>query len=120
MTLDFTKPITTRDGRAVRILCTDGPGECPVVGFIKGATGPGCWYAHGAPQGTNGVATGPDSLINPPVKRRGWVNLYLTGAGRVVTSTDVHETEESAKILSMNYGFKKVATVQLPEWSDQA
>ncbi len=112
MTLDFTKPITTRDGRAVRILCTDGPGECPVVGFIKGATGPGCWYAHGAPQGTNGVATGPDSLINPPVKRRGWVNISLGAHGGYACGT-VWDTQLEAKQAADT---RTVATVQLPEW----
>jgi len=32
--LDFTKPVQTKDGRKVRILCTDAPGDYPVVGLL--------------------------------------------------------------------------------------
>ena len=32
--VDFTKPIKTRDGRKVRILCTDANSKYPVVGLI--------------------------------------------------------------------------------------
>lgn len=32
--LDLTKPVQTRDGRPVRILCTDRKGEFPIVGLI--------------------------------------------------------------------------------------
>lgn len=34
--LDLTKPVQTRDGLAVRILCTDGPcKDYPVIGFAE-------------------------------------------------------------------------------------
>ena len=69
MTLDFTKPVTTRNGRAVRILCTDAPGVLPVIGIIDGLNGPTCWPL-------SGELSTMKSLINPPVKRRGWINLY--------------------------------------------
>ncbi len=45
--LDFTKPVTTRDGRAVRILCTDGQGRRPVVGFVEGDEYPSTWSKDG-------------------------------------------------------------------------
>lgn len=35
MTLDLTKPVQTRDGRKVRILCTDDRGNYPVIGIIE-------------------------------------------------------------------------------------
>ncbi len=34
--IDMAKKYKTRDGRDVRILCVDGPGESPVVGFAAG------------------------------------------------------------------------------------
>lgn len=32
--LDLTKPVQTRDGHPVRILCTDRKGKYPVVGLV--------------------------------------------------------------------------------------
>ena len=34
MTIDWTKPVRTKGGKDVRILCTDGPGFLPVIGLI--------------------------------------------------------------------------------------
>ena len=34
--LDLTKPVRTRDGRKVRIICTDAPGQYSIVGLIDG------------------------------------------------------------------------------------
>lgn len=46
--LDFTKPLTTRDGQQVRILTTtDGSSEYPIVGFIGDETIPSGWTAEG-------------------------------------------------------------------------
>jgi len=38
--IDWTKPVTTRDGRKVRVLCTDGPGKYPVIGIVEDAVRP--------------------------------------------------------------------------------
>lgn len=47
--IDFTKPCQTRDGRPVRILCTDAAGRNPIVGLIQMAAGDyACqWKADG-------------------------------------------------------------------------
>ena len=48
MSIDFSKPVQTRDGRKVRILCTDGPRQCfPVVGFVDGDSFPHMWTSSG-------------------------------------------------------------------------
>ena len=33
--IDFTKPVRTKSGRAVRILCTDGPEPEPIIGIVS-------------------------------------------------------------------------------------
>jgi len=33
MSLDFSKPVRTRDGREVRILCADASNSKPVIGY---------------------------------------------------------------------------------------
>lgn len=73
--LDFTKPVQTRDGRNVRILCTDGGGEYPVIGYCDPLEGDGdegriigCWLLSGKT-----VSFGGDhelDLINAPPSAR--------------------------------------------------
>ena len=113
MTLDFTRPVTTRDGRAVRILCTDAGGHLPVVGLIGSAVRR--WQLDGT--ALDSPYKHEDDIINPPVKRRGWVNLYKDCNGKPITGECVYETEEEAR-RKMSFSSCYVSTVQLPEWED--
>ena len=73
--IDWTKPVRTKDGRAVRVLCTDGPGDYPVVGFVDGYNRAGAW----ALTGKNADIPGRDfDLENAPqrIQREYWVNVY--------------------------------------------
>jgi len=74
--LDFTKPITTRDGHKVRILCTDWIGNQPVIGLIENNPSPQQWDELGR-YFDDGHESHYD-LINPPIKRKVefWVNVY--------------------------------------------
>lgn len=45
--LNPAKPMATRDGRRVRILCTDGLGPEPIVGYIEGSPVLQTWAADG-------------------------------------------------------------------------
>ena len=110
MTIDFSKPITTRDGRAVRILCTDGPHpEFKVIGIIEGCVYVNYWSVDGkhCSQGTPRLAA--CDLINPTVKRRGWVAIY-----RRLSIEGIFETEAVAKEACP----RAMVIVQLPEWEE--
>lgn len=69
--LDLDAPLTTRDGREVRIYARDGSGSYPIHGAIK------CgedwvmfsWTKNGQAC-LGGISHGKD-LINTPVKREG-------------------------------------------------
>ena len=114
MTLDFTKPITTRDGRPVRILCTDGPHpDYPVIGFIAGSKVTLAWALNG----THSLECPnlPSDLINPPVKRRGWVVLFKHNDWMVYGK--IYGTEAEAKD-HLGYGCVNDIVVQLPEWCE--
>lgn len=37
--IDYSKPVQTRGGQQVRILCTDAPGSHPIVGYIETGAG---------------------------------------------------------------------------------
>ena len=77
--IDWTKPVRTKDGRAVRVLCTDGPGEYPVVGFIDGSPAAIQWTLLG--EFIQGYPREKD-LENVPqrIQREYWVNVYAEKA----------------------------------------
>jgi hypothetical protein len=45
--IDINKKYQTRDGRAVRILCVDGPEDQCVIGIVDGEDGPDTWTIEG-------------------------------------------------------------------------
>ena len=94
MTFDTNKPFTTRDGRAVTLFTADAEGSYPLVGQIAGDTNVWVWRKDGTRE-----RSGPEGvdLINTPVKRTGWINLYMRENGSVFTGRDVWETEAVAE-----------------------
>lgn len=91
MTIDFTKPVQTRDGRAVTILTEErAHSTFPVVGLLNDEhivtfTSEGKFVFNGREHGMY--------LVNVPVKhvRKVWLNMYPGYSGTVA-----HETKESA------------------------
>jgi hypothetical protein len=81
--IDWTKPVQTRDGDPVRILCTDGPEKWPVVGIVKGRVEH--WRADGS---FGGHFPAPEDLMNaPPPKEQRTVYMYKTRQGNIVVAT---------------------------------
>lgn len=71
--IEMGKQYQTRDGRAVRILCVDGPGSQPVVGIIEGEDNPDTWNMDGT------WSTRIDSwdLVPVPVKHEAWAVIEI-------------------------------------------
>ena len=82
--IDLTKPVQTRDGRKVRVLCTDGPEEFPIAGYVEGATMPSIWASDGKFNPRSNCAY--LDLINVPEKRVVWVNMYPSKIAQPHTS----------------------------------
>ncbi len=83
--LDLTKPVQTRDGRPVRILCTNRQHHAmgAVVGLItdgKGEETVASWDHDGTSSFRDGTSS---ALINVPATRRVRVMLYKTPAGEL-------------------------------------
>ena len=78
--IDFTKPVQTKNGRKVRVLCTDRDGPYPVIGwfddgkFIKSYTSEGRHIIG---------EESPLDLMNVPeeVTVDTWLNFYDTHPG---------------------------------------
>jgi hypothetical protein len=108
MTIDFSKPVTTRDGRPVRILCTDRPGEWPVVGLIEGNIH--AWTADGR----NQPHSPSYDLINPKTKREAWAAIFQgsTASGGLVR---LFTSQQAADEYVKNGKYLAVARV---EWEE--
>jgi len=77
-TLNLSKPVETRDGRAVKLITVSGHDPWPVVGYIEDHDKPQCWTISG--KFTLGLVCNTD-LVNVEVKHVYWVNLYPDGFG---------------------------------------
>lgn len=83
-TLDLSKPVQTRDGRKVRILCTDRRGPAPVIGLVECASSEALllW----SKDGKFSDYISPSDLVNvPEPERTGW--LVVGGAGAYLYKT---------------------------------
>lgn len=72
--IDMNKKYQTRDGRKVRILCTDGPDfRAPVVGVVEGD-----WFITVWPSSGEHTTQEPcqRDLIPAPEEVTLWVNVY--------------------------------------------
>ena len=115
--LDFTQPVQTRDGRKVRVLCTDGGGDYPVVGLYEwdGSHGTLCrWTLSGVyhPSGESNV----DLEQAPPELVKRWVNIYKHPFDGYIASFILHETpnERPHDCIELGWEFLKAVEVELP------
>ena len=101
-----TKKVVTRDGRNVRIICTDKKGfDYPIVALIEnkleGLEGV-LYYTKDGEYTANGSSD--SDLFFATEKRKGWINIFNDGDERAGTSifNSKKKAEEIGK-LSSNY-----------------
>ena len=105
--------VVTRDGKNVRIVCTDMIGTSyPILGVCRVDATHDCYYSYTLNGKHNlGVESHLD-LFFAPEKKEGWLNLYKYGNSRVVIGTVFPiESEESAKMASEDKDY--VATCKI-------
>ena len=107
-----SKKVITRDGRDVRIICTDldNP-DFPVVGEIKGYKWPLSFTTNGESIKERKLSC---DLFFAPEKHEGWINVYKSGFSWSL-GTGIWPTEEEAKewIGAADY----VTTIKI-EWEE--
>jgi hypothetical protein len=98
--IEMSKEYKTRDGRSVRLLCTDGPFGFPVVGIIYNLDGSpwtaASWTLNGRIEGA--IASSHLNLIEVRKKfrREVWVNVYPEDKlGGNVSAFNSKETADS-------------------------
>ncbi len=90
MKLDLTKPVQTRDGQPVRILCTDrkskvGQAVCALVLKTDGSELLLSYSKEGVLFNLGGEEPTPTDLVNVPEIIEGWMNFYRSPHNGVLT-----------------------------------
>lgn len=105
------KPVCTRDGKPVRIVCFDYKAkDYSIVGFISygeyesanAFTEEGKW--------SRARTISNNDLFMAPVKHEGWINIYPNKS----TSSQIYHTEEAAKSCAND---EVITTVKI-EWEE--
>lgn len=112
-----TRPIVTRDGRSVRIVCTDREAtQWPIVALVKDKNEENI-YSY-SPDGVCSPVVDDDDLFfapGPKTKKVGWINLYKDADGDP-SSGDLYETEEEA-LANRSTGLTYLGTSKV-EWEE--
>lgn len=108
--------IVTRDGKSVRIICTERKTDCkhPIVALID--------YGRYEQVNTYSIdgflqylnADHRDDLFFAPTKHEGWMNIYPWSGKRIKYAGDIYETENEALKDRSN---KFIATIKI-EWTE--
>ena len=101
-----SKKVVTRDGRNVRIICTDAKGLCPIVALVDYGK-----YEVAFNVTKDGRFDGVSDLFFAQEKHEGWVNVCKSQMYRCGL---IHNSEEEAR---RSRGCDAIATVKI-EWEE--
>ena len=115
---DPNKKVVTRDGRNIRIICTDQKGtEYSVIALCTMSNGSENCYFY-LPNGRRYWSAGADSCTDLffAEKKEGWVNLYNLSEGPYLGS--VYSSKEVAEAMSKKCGLQHyISTIKI-EWEE--
>ena len=105
-----SKKVVTRDGRNVKIHCTDYIGFGPIIAKVEGNDFSQMFFSDGSPCRCEGSTY---DLFFAPEKHEGWINVYKDG-DHFYSSMDIFKTKDKAEALSCS---SCIATVKI-EWEE--
>ena len=99
---DPSKKVVTRDGRSVRIICTDARGEYPIIALVEYYDGSNDnIYSYTKDGVYFPIEQSEEDLFfapRAPEKHEGWINIYkFSREGSVYHGSTIWSTEEEAK-----------------------
>ena len=108
-----SQKVVTRDGRSVRIVCTDVKGEYPIMALISDKQAELVYrYLINGRQLI--YFDSPLDLCFQTTKREGWTNIYKKGIKKTRQCGNIYATKEEAiKYKDINY----IATIKI-EWEE--
>ena len=111
------REVVTRDGKKVRIICTDRKGDTPIIALVYNANeGQEYGYAFYS-DGKYYRAAGDElDLFFAPEKHEGWININKWPDGERDTNGIIYSTELDIPDIPP-VGAKRVATIKI-EWEE--
>ena len=109
-----SQKVVTRDGRNVRIICTDFKNEQPILALITEGDIEDIHFYYQNRVWCNEFPENKLDLFFAPIKKKGWINIFRYKTD--LYTGDVFETKEKAKKmgkLSKNY----ITTIKI-EWEE--
>ena len=110
---DPSKKVVTRDGREVRIICTDAKGEEPIIALLynknRDEENVYTYNRYGRFYKNDSCL----DLFFAPIKREGWVNVYSEQEYRYPGENIFATKEEAIKYKDINY----IDTIKI-EWEE--
>ena len=113
---DPSKKVVTRDGRDVRIICTDAKGDEPIIALvynnIREEENVYTYNRDGYFYGDNDSCL---DLFFAPIKKEGWVNVYFSVDKDKYVGEEIYSSKEEA-IKNSKYRIY-IATIKI-EWEE--
>ena len=110
------RKVVTRDGRPVRILCTDAVGTHPIIALIRSLDNEDYPWRFRMDGAILENEENDSDLFFAPEKIDGWVNVYKQSEDYIRTGCMVFKTKEEA-MKSIN-GEYYIATIHI-EWEEE-
>ncbi|HET8685549.1 MAG TPA: hypothetical protein VFM18_02655 [Methanosarcina sp.] len=117
MTINFTKPVQTRDGLPVRILCTDRKDDYPIVGLVKYQSGEEVrtWTDSGSY--SLDLTNRHKDLMNVPETKIYYMNVYWNRVGVYNSSleqahSNINESAQSEYICTLKLTYENDVLVK--------
>ena len=107
---DPKRKVVTRDGREVKIHCTNYIGAHPIIAQVKGYD----YSTNFCKDGRSVIGEeSPRDLFFAPEKKEGWVNVYRQDNRQLCGN--VYDTKSEAKLYSRSSGY--ITTIKI-EWEE--
>ena len=110
---DPSKKVVTRDGRDVRIICTDMKSGYPLIALVTDKEDNKESLLVYKENGRYYFQDSINDLFFAPIKREGWVNIYSEQEYRYPGENIFNTKEEAIKYKDINY----IATIKI-EWEE--
>ena len=114
-----SRKVITRDGKSVRIVCTDMMGAIyPVLAVCKEDPTHESWNSYTTDGKLYTEGDTQNDLFFAPEKHEGWINIYKDGDIYLPGVACLYMTEKEAKANSVKKGYYHyVSTVKI-EWEE--
>lgn len=111
-----SRKVVTRDGRNVKIHCTNYRGNFPIIAEIEGLDYSTGFTDDGVHMYWNCIKETDYDLFFAPEKHEGWLNIYRSESGFYLRGNPYKSKEEADEVAKANY--KTFCTTVKIEWEE--